>query len=155
MQYLELRHYYLNSGSGLSKYTLTSFDAALISAGMGNYNLVRVSSILPNNCIKKDRIDLQEGAPLHVAYSTFSYQGPSRIIASAVSVAIPNDNNVGVIMEAAGLGTKEEYILRTRDLVREAMDMRGCSRYNILSSGIEALSKEHMVTTVFSGLAMW
>lgn len=152
---MQLQYYYLNSGSGKSKKGLTSFDAALISAGMGNYNLVRVSSILPNNCIRKNRIELQEGSPVHVAYGSFSYQGPNITIAAAVSVAIPNDNNVGVIMEDAGIGTREEYISRTEELVREAMKVRGCSQYSVLSNGIEALSNIDMITTVFSGLAMW
>ena len=145
----------MNSGSGISQYSLNSFDCALLNAGMGNYNLVKVSSILPYNCMRKEEIDMQEGCPLHVAYGTFSYQGDNTTIASAISVAIPNDNSVGVIMEDAGIGTREDFLTRTIAMVRAAMKVRGCSQYTILSSSIEALSNSNTVTTVFSGLAMW
>jgi len=38
--------FYLNAGLGHGDYSLTSFDDALLNAGVGNYNLLKVSSIL-------------------------------------------------------------------------------------------------------------
>jgi pyruvoyl-dependent arginine decarboxylase (PvlArgDC) len=37
----------MSKGVGVSKKGLPSFDRALLEAGVGNYNLVRLSSILP------------------------------------------------------------------------------------------------------------
>ena len=39
--------YTLVSGIGTGSTVLNAFDAALLSAGVGNFNLLRVSSILP------------------------------------------------------------------------------------------------------------
>ena len=39
--------YRLSSGTGTSPHELVAFDNALLSAGISNYNLLKVSSILP------------------------------------------------------------------------------------------------------------
>lgn len=52
-------NYILTSGIGHGDFKLTSFDDALISSGVFNYNLVKVSSILPAHATLKDRIELK------------------------------------------------------------------------------------------------
>jgi arginine decarboxylase len=39
--------FFLVSGVGYGSTELTSFDAALLDAGIGDFNLVRMSSIMP------------------------------------------------------------------------------------------------------------
>jgi len=39
----------LTSAIGSGKTSLSAFDDALFKAGMGNYNLIRLSSIIPKN----------------------------------------------------------------------------------------------------------
>ena len=48
------KHFYIASGVGRDMYELVSFDNALINAGLSNYNLLRVSSILPTGCKQKE-----------------------------------------------------------------------------------------------------
>ena len=58
-------HYYtLVSGIGKSQFPLVAFDNALRDAGIGDYNLVRVSSILPPNCKFCDKIAIKKEKPL-------------------------------------------------------------------------------------------
>ena len=70
------------------KNELLSFDTALCSAGIGNYNIVRVSSILPSYAVQKENIEVTKGSVLYVAYATKTIFGVGRI-ASAISVGIP------------------------------------------------------------------
>lgn len=44
------RKAFVTKGSGVHKARLTSFELALITAGIEKHNLVCVSSILPSNC---------------------------------------------------------------------------------------------------------
>lgn len=54
--------YMLVSGIGKAEYPLVTFDNALRDAGIGDYNLVKVSSILPPKCIRKNVIDIKQGS---------------------------------------------------------------------------------------------
>ena len=54
-------YYTIVSGKGFGKYALTSFDNALLDAGVGDYNLIKVSSILPARCQYKSSINLEKG----------------------------------------------------------------------------------------------
>jgi len=64
----------ISKGKGASENGLPSFDRALLDAGVGNYNLVRLSSILPAGCKWIDAKDIashiKEGSLLPTAYST-------------------------------------------------------------------------------------
>ena len=84
-----MKKYYIASGSGQSKYQLVAFDNALIQAGLSNYNLVRVSSILPAMATRRQYVDLELGIPLHTAYATVSSNTPGEKIATAIAVGIP------------------------------------------------------------------
>ena len=56
-----INHYYLGAGIGTGNTALNSFDNALVRAGIGNYNLLKVSSILPSQCTKCSYITVSEG----------------------------------------------------------------------------------------------
>ena len=45
------KNYTIVSGVGKGLTSLSAFDNALLNAGVGDYNLVKVSSILPAKCI--------------------------------------------------------------------------------------------------------
>ena len=64
------KNYMISSGIGKDQnYELVAFDSALGNAKLANYNLLRVSSILPSNCVKEDTVKVKEGSPLLVAYT--------------------------------------------------------------------------------------
>jgi arginine decarboxylase len=64
---------YITYGSGSGVTRLAAFDAALHSAGIANYNLIRLSSIVPPNSDvvvgKVDRNDIEVGYRLYVVLS--------------------------------------------------------------------------------------
>ena len=149
-------HFYIHSGIGYGNSYLTSFDQALLHAGVGNYNLIRVSSILPVGLSRSSNITLIAGSPLHVAYAEISTNNPGKLIATAVSVGIPTDKEkIGVIMEYSAYISKGEAIEIVESMVEEAMNNRGYKIDQLVTSGCSVISSSNGYTTAFSGLAMW
>lgn len=150
------KQYFIHSGEGHASHSMTSFDLALLKAGVGNYNLVRVSSILPAGLIEANHISLPEGSPLHIAYASITSNNPGTCISAAVSVGIPVDKSkVGVIMEHSAPIEESECILIVESMVKEAMYYRGCEIERIITTSCSSIASSTGYTSVFSGLAMW
>ena len=139
-------------GKGTSK--INAFDNALQNAGVGNYNLLKVSSILPPNCEKTDNIDVPFGSVLPIAYSAISSTEKGREITAAIGVGIPIDNrSVGVIMEYSDYTPRFKAEFAVRQMVEEAMDNRKIKIKEIIlcsqSVVVEGLD------CVFAAIALW
>ena len=149
-----MNNYHINSGAGTAQFQLVAFDKALSAAGISNYNLVRVSSILPAHAKKCNVVSLEEGSPLHTAYATISSDVPGKKLATAVAVGIPaNMNNIGVIMEAVG-ESKEETEQRAIDMVKAAMVWRNYEIERIESTSVEGIVEDGFLSLI-SAIAMW
>jgi arginine decarboxylase len=88
---------FLTQGVGKHREKLSSFEMALRSAGIAQYNLVRVSSIFPPHAkliSKKDGTKLlKPGQILYVVMSENATNEPHRLVAASVGVAIPKDRS--------------------------------------------------------------
>lgn len=150
-----LTRFCLISGSGRDSHRISSFDSSLLDAGVGNYNLVRVSSILPPHCTRTCEIQMPTGSVLFTAYATLT-SCSNETIASAIAVAIPQDlNECGVIMEYSSQTTRENAIRIVTDLANAAMLKRHIAVSSILSAGIEMQGDNTMFCTTFAGIAMF
>ena len=150
--------YLLRSGSGEAPFALVAFDQALISAGLANYNLLKVSSILPAECMEAESLELPEGegSALLVAYGSISSDTPGDLIASAIAVGIPEEiGRVGVIMEVSGHFDAKTADEEAREMVRLAMENHGIALADIKSSSIEKRVEVGEHACVISALAMW
>lgn len=148
--------FYIHSGVGYGTHSLTSFDHALLETGVGNYNLVRVSSILPAGLLEATRVSLPKGAPLHIAYASITSNTPGECISSAVAVGIPVDkSNIGVIMEHSAPIDESACRQIVESMVREAMHYRSYEIEKIVTTSCSAIASSDCYTSVFSGLAMW
>ena len=88
------------SGSAEGTTPLNAFDNALLAAGIGNINLVKVSSILPPEAAIVDLPRLRPGAIVPTAYAAMTSEVPGEVVAAAVGWARPADPKAnGVIME--------------------------------------------------------
>lgn len=150
--------YKLGAGKGRSELPLAAFDKALLDAGVGNYNLVRLSSILPARCEKTDEIGIPEGSLLPVAYATISSDVAGDILCSGVAIGFPDDaDKVGVIMEYSEIGADKSKVLTTlQRMIREAFDVRGWKLKDIsyaVSSAVVEKDGENTVT--FACVAEW
>jgi arginine decarboxylase len=105
---------------------LNAFDNALLTAGIGNVNLIKVSSIVPPEVDIVELPRIKPGALVPTAYAAITSATPGQIIAAAVGYALPVDRTKpGVIMEfhdVTDRGTAEEA---TRGMLAEAFRVRG------------------------------
>lgn len=103
---------FLTRGVGRAKDKLASFEAALRSAGIAPYNLVKVSSILPPDCkiIPRSRglAKLIHGQIVFVVMSENQTDEPHRLISASVGAAVPADKTqYGYLSEYHSFGEKE------------------------------------------------
>lgn len=151
-----MKRYKISAGIGRAKYRITSFDHALIEAGVGNYNLVRLSSIMPLGSQKSDSIGLPLGSLLPIAYAVQT--GASGVISAAVAVGYPkicDNSHCGVIMEYEGECSKEEAKRIVENMVREGFEKRGWELDWIESESVSADCSDEGYTTVFACVAEW
>ncbi|NYT01335.1 MAG: arginine decarboxylase, pyruvoyl-dependent [Methanosarcinales archaeon] len=99
---------FLTKGIGIHKDRLASFELALRNAGIEKCNLVTVSSIIPPNC---KIVPKAEGLPiLEPGQITFCVLArndtnePSRLISSAIGVAVPKSGSYGYLSEHHSYG---------------------------------------------------
>jgi len=103
---------FFTKGVGKHKDKLSSFEAALRDAGIAQFNIVQVSSILPPGCkIISKQQGLRYIVPGEIIFcvmSTNATNEPHRLIAASIGVAIPRDKNqYGYLSEYHSFGESE------------------------------------------------
>jgi len=146
--------YFLVSGSSEGYTRLNAFDGALLNAGVGNTNLVKVSSIIPPHSKEVQPIKLPEGTIVPTAYAHISSDIPGEIISAAVAVALPKDEEQpGLIMEYSAQGDKEEIELIARNMASEGMKMRQQEARKIKSISAEYTVRK--IGAAFAAVILW
>lgn len=148
--------YCLVKGAAEGRTRLNAFDKALLEAGVGDTNLMRMSSILPPAAEENNINDivLPRGGLIPLAYATIDGTTPGRLISAAIAVGIPEDDREpGVIMEFedhAQLSTVEEIV---RQMVVDGFEYRNRKLKEIKSIGIE--HKVERCGAVFAAAVLW
>lgn len=146
--------YRLCSGSAEGKHELTALDGALLAAGVGDVNLLKVSSILPPRAVLDPDLRLPPGALVPIAYGALCSHIPGARIAAAVGVGIGRPDERGVIIEHALYGTREEAEWIVREMILEAFAKRGEPEpRQILVQGVEHTVQR--LGCAFAGLVLW
>ncbi len=142
-------HYFLVSGASEGFTPLNAFDAALLRAGIGDTNLVKMSSIVPPRCELIAPVPLPAGSLVPTAYASITSDIPGEIIASAVAVALPEKQEYpGLIMEYSARGPKAEIEETVRQMAIEGMKLRG----RVIKE-LNSVAVEHRVKKVGATLA--
>lgn len=147
------KRYKLVSGSSEGSSLLNAFDGALLDAGAGNLNLLRVSSVLPPGAIFDDNLTVSPGNLVPTAYGSIARDIPGAIISAAVAVGIPDDGSFGMIMELSGEFDRTAAEEKIRKMVIEAFEMR-----NKTLAEIKVRVAEHEVKKIgsaFAGVLLW
>lgn len=149
------KFYTMVAGKGRGKTQLTAFDNALQYAKVGDYNLIKVSSILPPKAEESKNIVVEKGSILPIAYGNIVSEEIGKEIVAAVGVGIPkNQEEIGVIMEYSGYEGKEQAELKVKNMIEEAMENR---KIEILE--IKCISSSCIIDSgincVFAGIALW
>lgn len=143
----------IGTGVGHGETELLAFDRALAEAGFSDYNLIKVSSIIPPGAPLVDRPDCPPGSLLPVAFASLISGEESLVISAAVAAGIPySQDDVGVIMEFSGPVAQDEAERRVRCMAEKALVSRGSKVREILVRGVSA--KVQGITAVFAGIAL-
>lgn len=154
MIYKTLKTYFLVSGASEGYTPLNAFDGALFNAGIGNTNLIKITSIIPPHCKEIQPITLPQGAIVPTAYAFISSDIPGEIISAAVAVALPQDENQsGLIMEYSAQGHRKEIELIAKSMAHEGMKMRQQETGEIKSISAEYRVKK--VGAAFAAVILW
>lgn len=143
----------LVAGTGEGSTELNAFDHALLSAGIGNVNLLRVSSILPPGAEETEKLAINPGSLVPTAYGSITSEHPGEVISAAIAVGISSKDSYGVIMEFSGVCSKTEAEERIRLMVEEAFQTRGLALNRCL-----VRTAEHRVVKIgcaFAAAALW
>lgn len=146
--------YFLVAGSSEGYTELNAFDGSLLDAGVGNTNLVKMSSILPPDCQEIEPIQLPYGALVPIAYGAIASDLRGEIISAAVAAAIPVDKTrPGLIMEYSSRGRKSDIEKIVRRMARKGLRMRGEEVAEIKSISVEHRVKK--IGNAFAAVVLW
>ena len=148
------RFFFFTKGASEGYTPLNAFDGALIDAGVGKFNLVKVSSIIPPRCQEKNDLIIPPGSLVPTAYASIISDIPGEVISAAVAAALPEDEErPGLIMEYSARGHKEEIESIVRNMAEQGMAARGTKISKIKSVSVE--SKVEHIGAAFAGVILW
>ncbi|HKJ46034.1 MAG TPA: arginine decarboxylase, pyruvoyl-dependent [Balneolales bacterium] len=146
--------YCLVKGAAEGTMPLNAFDNALLNAGVGDTNLMRMSSIVPPNCKQVREVSLPGGSLIPIAYASYESKISGEVISAAIAVGIPEDPALpGVIMEYEDATTLDVVEDKVRQMVIDAFDYRKRKLKEVKSVGIEHIVKK--CGAVFAGAVLW
>ena len=117
--------FFVTSASALSGVSdLNAFDKALIKMGIGEQNLVAVSSVIPVNAKETDRKDMPMGAVTHCVLSQIRGYGGD-VISAGIAYAFREDGMGGYVAEGRMHGRKDALLDSLRKKMEEIAGSRG------------------------------
>jgi arginine decarboxylase len=146
--------FFLVAGHSEGITPLNAFDSALIDAGIGNTNLIKMSSILPPYSKKIKPVKLPLGSLVPLAYASKVSSVVDEVISAGVACAVPVDEDKnGLIMEYSAPGHKEEIEKIVRHMAEEGMKNRGYKIKTIYSISIQHTVKK--IGAAFAAVVLW
>ena len=131
--------FFVTSGKAVSKVSdLNAFDEALLNAGIGEQNLVSVSSVLPVGAAQVKRRDLPMGAITHCVLAQ-QRGGEGEMITAGIAHGFRDDKLGGYVAEGHIHGTKEALQEVLEWKMGEMAKLRGV-RFKSLNYKIEEVS---------------
>lgn len=146
------KKFFITAAAAEGESKLNAFDNALLKAGIGNVNLIRVSSILPPGAEFDPELVIPPGSLVPTAYGYIISDKPGEIIAAAVGIGFSNDT-FGVIMEFSGRCSRQEAEAEIKKMIREAFATR-----NMPLADMKIAAVEHRVEKIacaFAAVPLW
>lgn len=118
---------------------LNAFDNALSNAGIGDVNLIKVSSMLASNTELCELPKLKAGSMVNCVLSQITSDNPGDEIIAVIAVAIGEE--LGCVVETTGINkSKDDMVNEAEEMVKYMMDKRNVK--------IKELIVEYSTTTV-------
>jgi len=146
--------YFFAQGSSEGYMPLNAFDGALLASGIGNTNLMKMSSIVPPMAQLIEPVSIPYGALVPVAYASITSSIKGQTISAAVAAGFPEDRSMpGLIMEYSATGPSDEIEKICCEMVVHGLGMRG-----LKVGRIESAAVSHNVENVgaaFAAVVLW
>lgn len=137
----------LVSGHGEGLTPLNAFDRALLDAGIGDLNLVKVSSIIPPGARRVPLPDIPKGALTPTVYSRAESSIPGEVVSACVGGGV-SEEGLGLLYEFSHVGTAEAAEEIVREMIADGFAMRG-----LTLKEVHLVSAEHKVEKVGCAVA--
>lgn len=147
------RKFTVMAGAAEGPTRLNAFDHALLAAGLGNLNLLRVSSILPPGAQEMEKFEAVPGSLMPTAYGTVTSEEPGKLISAAVAVGIGRPDEYGVIMEFSGHCSEEEAAHTVEQMARDAFRVRGRDIERVVVRAVQ--HRVEAIGCAFAAVALW
>lgn len=119
------------SGKDEGPTKLNAFDNALTAAGIGDVNLIKVSSMLAGNAEICELGKLKAGAMVNCVLSEVTSDNPGDEITAVIGVAIGDE--LGCVVETTGINKPEDDLIdEARFMVEYMMEKRGVEIRNLI-----------------------
>jgi len=119
------KKFFVTSGKSASPISgLNAFDKALLKAGIGNTNIVAVSSILPEDSTQIGRVPLPKGAVVHCVMARMDGEEGERLSAG-LAWAKFKKKTWGIVAEDHGKYSARTMKERLRWKITEMAKLRG------------------------------
>ncbi len=149
MSWTTPRRAILLSASAEGGTPLNAFDNALLRMGIGNANLVRLSSVIPPHVEWIERLpEIPIGLLLPTVYAEATASEPGERIAAALGVGLRPGDAGGLIYEYAGHGDRACAEAQVRAMVEEGFAVRGWELGRFFAGVAEARVEDRPVAAV-------
>ena len=111
------------SGKDEGPTKLNAFDNALTDAGIGDVNLIKVSSMLSRNTEITELPTLKPGSMINCVLSEITSDNPGDEISAVIALAIGEE--LGCVVETTGINKNEEELIdEAKFMVKYMMEKR-------------------------------
>lgn len=129
------------SGNDEGPTKLNAFDNALSDAGIGDVNLIKVSSMLGPNTEIVDLQDFKPGSMVNCVLAEVTSDVPGEEITAVVAVAIGDE--LGCAVEATGVNeSPDDLMAKAKEMATYMMDKRGVEIRNLIVKSSTTTVKE-------------
>ena len=119
------------SGQDEGPTKLNAFDNALTDAGIGDVNLIKVSSMLAKNTEINELPKLKAGAMVNCVLSEITSDNPGDEITAVIAVAIGEE--LGCVVETTGINENPEDLTNeAHKMVEYMMEKRGVKTKDLI-----------------------
>jgi len=123
------KYFFITSGKALSRVSkLNAFDRALLNAGLGNYNLIQVSSIVPPHAKLIEPVKLPIGSIVFVVMARMDGDPNDEISAGIAWAKIRSKDGTkgfGVLVEGHGNEEKDTLVKKLTGMCIDMAEARG------------------------------
>jgi arginine decarboxylase len=119
------KKFFVSSGAAVSEVSdLNAFDKALIQAGVGEQNMLSVSSVIPDGAVQVPARDLPMGSITHCVLAQMR-GSEGEMISAGIAYAFRKDGRGGYVAEGHLHGSKESLIEVLEWKMNEMAKLRG------------------------------